>query len=101
MRPKIPYNVAALLIIVVVGILFWRRKAKREKEAEIVEVVPLEEEYLTLLRESVDVNSPELDFKESFASMSKTLRKYLSQKYKIPAMELTSDQLISDLKENQ
>ncbi|MBC8183589.1 hypothetical protein H8E88_21060 [candidate division KSB1 bacterium] len=91
----------ALLIFLIIGILWWRRKAKREKEAEIVDVVSLEEEYLTLLHESIDLNSPELDFKVSFVSLSKTLRKYLTQRYQISAMELTSDQLFHDLKENQ
>jgi len=89
-----------VLIFLIIGILWWRKKVKREKQTEIVDVVSLEEEYLTLLHESMDLNSPELDFKESFASLSKTLRKYLTQKYRIPAMELTSDQLVHDLKKN-
>jgi hypothetical protein len=91
----------ALLIFCVIGILSWRRKTKRKKEIETVDVVSLEEEFLTMLRELIDLNSPELNFKESFASLSKTLRKYMTQKYQIPAMELTSDQLISDFKMNQ
>ena len=95
------YAVPAIVIFLILGIWLWKRKEKRKRQSAVVEVVPLEDEFLTMLQESTNISSPELEFKESFATMSKILRKYLSQKYQIAALELTSDKLVHVLKENQ
>ena len=98
MKKMLPFFVLVLVILVVVCILLWRRKQKISKETEIVEVVPLEEEFLTMLKESIDPNSPDLNVNENFSLLSKILRNYLTQKYEIAAMELTSDELVTSLK---
>ena len=67
----------------------------------MVEVVPLEEEFLTMLRETVNLKATDVDIKNGFASISKILRKYLMQKYQVSAMEQTSAQLLSALQEKQ
>ena len=101
MMTLLPFIVAVCFIFVLVGSWLWKRKKKKREESEIVEVVPLEQEFLTMLHESIALNSPDLNIKENFGSLSKILRKYLTQKYEIAAMELTSDQLIISLKKAQ
>ena len=88
---------AAALFIV--GFLFWQKKIRDRKriEAEAVKIVPLEEEYLTQLRESLDLNSPDLNINEIFWALSRIARKYLSQKYQLSALESTTEKIITDL----
>jgi len=92
-----------ILVVFVVAVfiilLIWQRKVqkRKKKEAETVKVVPLEEEYLTQLRESLDLNSPELNINEAFWILSKITRKYLSKKYQVLALESTTEKIISEL----
>jgi len=92
---------AFVMAVIFIVLLSWQRKIKEQKrkEAESLKVVPLEEEYLSMLRESLDLNSPEISINESFAKLSKIIRKYLSQKYQIPALESTTEEVISNLSE--
>ncbi len=93
--------IGLFILLLAVGIFLWKRKSKREKLTEVVEVVPLEEEFLTTLRETVNLKATDVDIKNGFASISKILRKYLMQKYQVSAMEQTSAQLLSALQEKQ
>lgn len=92
-----------LLAFVVLAIFIflwnWQKKIKerKRKEAEAVKVVPLEDEYLTQLRESANLNSPDIRINEAFWLLSKITRKYLSQKYQIPALESTTEKIIAEL----
>jgi len=89
------------IAIVAIFILIWiwqrRVQQRKRKEAEAVKVVPLEDEYLTQLRESLNLNSPELKINEAFWLLSKITRKYLSQKYQILALESTTEKIIAEL----
>lgn len=91
--------VALVLVLFLVIFLIWRRnvREKKRKEAEAVKVVPLEDEYLTQLRESINLNSTEININEAFGTLSKITRKYLSQKYSISALESTTDDIISEI----
>jgi hypothetical protein len=90
---------AVVLLAIFIFLWNWRRKVqeRKRKEAEAVKVVALEEEYLTQLRESVNLKTPELKISEAFSLLSKIARKYLSQKYEIPALESTTEKIIADL----
>jgi len=90
-----------VLLAIFIFLWNWRKKVqeRRRKEAEVVKVVALEEEYLTQLRESVNLKSPELKINEAFWLLSKIARKYLSQKYQIPALESTTEKIIAELSE--
>jgi len=92
---------AVVLLAIFIFLWSWRSKVqeRKRKEAEAVKVVALEEEYLTQLRESVNLKSPELKINEAFWLLSKITRKYLSQKYQIPAMESTTEKIIAELSE--
>ncbi len=88
-----------VLLAIFIFIWIWQKTAQQRKrrEKETVKVVPLEEEYLTQLRESINLKSAEIKINESFWSLSKITRKYLSQKYQIPALELTTEKIIAEL----
>ena len=86
MMTLFPFIVAVCFIFVIVGIWLWKRKKKKREESEIVEVVLIEQEFLTMLHESIALNSPDLNIKESFGALSKILRKYLTRKYQIAGM---------------
>lgn len=90
---------AVVLLAIFILLWVWRMKVqeRKRKAAEAVKVVALEEEYLTQLRESVNLKSPELKINEAFGLLSKITRKYLSQKYQIPALESTTEKIIAEL----
>ena len=91
----------ALIIAVamVIGFEVKKRRERRQKEAEEIQIVPLEEEYLTTLKNTLDLKKPDLVLNEAFWTLSKIFRKYLAQKYDIAALELTTDELLSILSE--
>ena len=91
----------ALIIAVamVIGFEVKKRRERRQKEAEKIQIVPLEEEYLTTLKNTLDLKKPDLVLNEAFWTLSKIFRKYLAQKYDIAALELTTDELLSILSE--
>jgi hypothetical protein len=90
---------AIVLAAFILVIFFWqkRREEKRRQEAEAVNVVPLEQEFLSKLRETVNLKSPDVKINEAFWALSRIVRQYLSQKYQIPALESTSEKIVSDL----
>lgn len=92
--------ILTVLVAAIVGIAIWRYRLKAEKreQGESIELVPLEDEFLKNLRESVDINNPDLSISDTYYHFSKIFRKYLAQKYNIAALELTTDELVSSLK---
>lgn len=98
-----PIWIYALIIIVilgfVIGFYFWfKRRREAKEELEIEPPPPLEEVYLNLLREQIKLDLPNLT--EDFASLSKLIRRYLTERFKIQALEGTTDQLLQDLHES-
>ncbi len=90
---------AIVIVAIFIAILIWRKRAqeRKRKEAEAEKFVPLEQEYLAQLRESVNLKSSEIKVNETFWLLSKIARKYLSQKYQIPALESTTEKSVSEL----
>jgi len=64
-------------------------------------VVPLEEEFLANLRSSLNLHDSGLKASQALWSISTTLRKYISQKYQVPALESTTEKIISELATQQ
>ncbi len=89
------------IVLITALILMWllqRKKAeKKRKEAEALKIVPLEEEFLTQLHESIKLNAPGVNMNEVFWLLSKITRKYLLQKYQIPALESTTEKILQEL----
>jgi len=89
-----------VLAVAAVAALWWMREQRKKLASQQqVKVVSLEEEFLTTLRQSLDLKSPNFRPGEAFATLSKILRKYLSQKYDVAAMESTSDHIIRSLQD--
>lgn len=102
-RRRLPvlWVVVGVVLGAVAGLSFWavkERQAQRRREEQAQQVVPLEEQYLQELPQAVDLRAPVMDAKESSARLSRLLRRYLSAKYGLRALEATTDEVIAALK---
>ncbi len=86
-----------LTIFGLVGYGLWKKKQVKKKHAEEIKVIPLEEEFLKSLHETIDLSKQELNVNNSFWELSTLFRKYLSKKYQFPALEYTTDQIMNEL----
>ena len=86
-----------LALVVTLGFVFLKRKKTREAELEkhAQELIPIEERYLADFKEKVDLKNQNVV--EMFSSLSKVFRSYLSEKYQIPALEITTKEIASKL----
>jgi hypothetical protein len=94
-----PLIIILLAFLIIVPLtLWWRRRQaaiKAEKE-RLAAQVALEETYLKNLKTNVDLNSS--DSITQFAEISRILRHYLAEKYKIQALETTTGKIVESLK---
>lgn len=99
---QIPWLPVLTGLIVIAAFLvggWFRKRALQKKVLESAEdQAPLEEKLLAELKSSVDLTSPNRD--ESLSFIIKIFRKYVSEKYGIPALETTTSDLIGNLKES-
>ena len=88
-----------LAFLVSLGFVFMKRKQAREAELEkqAQALIPIEEKYLADFKKKVDLKSQSVV--ETFSSLSKIFRSYLSEKYQIPAMEITTKEITGKLNE--
>ncbi len=96
----IKWLVAAILLLGGFALfVLWQKKQRdqRKRDAQIVTVVPLEQEFLTNLRSSLNLSDSGLQSSQALWSISTMLRKYLSQKYQVPALESTTEKIIGEL----
>jgi hypothetical protein len=88
-----------LFLIIVSGGTMMLIKRKREREAElrnkVITIAPPEDKYLEELSQGVDLKSHNAG--EAFSALSKILRRYLSERYHIPALEVTTHEITSEL----
>lgn len=78
-------------------ILIFIRKKKNRKGSQPLEVQePMEIKYLDELRKNWDLSN--LNLREDFSALSRLLRRFLTEKFKIRAMEATTDELIEELR---
>ncbi|MDZ7330489.1 MAG: BatD family protein [candidate division KSB1 bacterium] len=91
--------IALVVVLIAIGLIVWQKKKQQQarKAAEAAKIIPLEEQFLQELRESVNLSSPELKLNDAFWSLSKIARRYLSQKYQLPALESTTENIIAEL----
>ncbi|HDL19602.1 MAG TPA: hypothetical protein ENH29_11155 [Bacteroidetes bacterium] len=85
-----------VLTIFVISIFVWFiiRQQKKRKKAHTVAVeqaIPLETRFLEDLRGQFSLDHPDLH--EDFSRLSKLLRRYLTEKFKIRGMEATTNEL--------
>jgi len=93
------FTLFLLALIASLGFVLLKRKKARESELkkQAQQLIPIEERYLTNFKESVDLKSQNVV--ENFSSLSKVFRGYLSEKYQIPAMEITTKEIAAKLNE--
>ncbi len=77
------------------GVRVWKRAGRRAPETRETAEPPLEERYLNTLKETVRLHGDQRE--DAFASLSRLFRQYLSEKYKVPALEATTRELITSL----
>ncbi len=98
-----------LLFIVLAGVAYFmftrvkQRKAERIRRTqdEAEKAIPLEEKYLKELKELVDLQNINFDIVKSFSELSRFLRHYLKEKFKVPAEVTTTEDVMNELKKQQ
>ncbi|MFQ5649347.1 MAG: BatD family protein [bacterium] len=83
--------------VAAVSVTVVRRKRAKEADEKrrALEAVPVEERFLSELEACVNLN--DVNAGEAFASLARVFKKYLSEKYRIPAMGLTTQEICHEL----
>ncbi len=96
------------LILVAVPVAWWliRRQRRRAEQARLEQerlaaMVPLEQEYLNAIKEQVNLRDPDLKISDTFAVLSRLLRQYITAKWQVSGMELTTSELVAALKSKE
>jgi hypothetical protein len=84
----------------VTGFFTYRRKReerlkKLREEAE--KNIPIEETYLAELK-TIPINDPDIDIVDCFSKLSKLLRHFIKDKFSLPGLEASTDELVSELR---
>ncbi|MEE9169750.1 MAG: hypothetical protein V3U73_08280 [bacterium] len=93
------YAIPALVLLALTGsVLLWlRRRRRAAEEIEIPQGPPLEEAYLQNLGSDINLEHPNLN--DDFATLSRLLRRYLTEKFQIRVLEGTTEDLVLELGE--
>lgn len=86
------------IVIVVAGFVIWiNRRREKAKHVEAAPPPPIELAYLEELKTQFNLDHPNLH--DDFFKLSKLVRRYLTIKYSVRALELTTDKLFSAIEE--
>lgn len=90
-----------LVVILLLGVWFYYRKRKKIKPA-VVEVKPTVPADVTAIRKLELLRDKKLwqqeEVKQYYSELTDIVREYLEQRYKIPAMEQTSEEIFASIK---
>ncbi|MFP5079542.1 BatD family protein [Pedobacter sp. JCM 36344] len=90
-----------LLIIVLIGVWFYFKKRKKA-EPVVVEVTPFIPPHIRALNKLTELRDKELwqhdEVKQYHSELTDIIREFLEKRYKIRAMEQTSDEIFSGLR---
>lgn len=91
----------AVIFVVIAGLavifFLWLKKRREAKEElDVAPPPPIEELYLDMLRLEIRLEVPNLT--EDFSSLSKLVRRYLTERFHIKALEDTTEKLLEELK---
>lgn len=90
------YALPLLLLGSVAGWIFYRRiKVTRTLTGDQEPAQPLEEKYLQELKSRFDLSRP--DLKGDFSRLSRLLRRYLTERYSLAALNATAEELSEEL----
>jgi len=101
-REIVPYLliIVALALITIVLVYYFKRKKK--EVFKVVPARPLEPAYITALRELDKINSQKLwqqkQVKEYYTRITYVIRWYISMRFAILALEMTSDEILDHLR---
>ena len=88
--------IVGLVVIVGTGLFLGLQSSNKSKNEEgDLDPIP-EKRYLAELKEGVSLEGA--DFQNSFSTLSKMMRRYLADKYDVSALELTTEDLVHQLK---
>jgi hypothetical protein len=97
-----PWIVAAAVLVAVAALLWWwlRRRARRAVEAPSTPVLPADHVALTELAriERMDLVSKG-EFKKYYTLVTDVLRRYLSARFEVEAMDRTTEELLGELED--
>lgn len=78
-----------------IGLLLYRGKKYKERQELIAIPEPMEKTYLGKLKKTFNLQHPNL--RDDFFALSKLLRHYLEEKFSIPALGLTTEEINASL----
>jgi len=95
------------IIIMLAGVAFFtviylqKRKAEKIRLAQLAaeKAVPMEEKFLQELKAMFNLDDPGLDIGKSIGQLSRFLRRYLADKFSLPADTFTTEELVRELNE--
>lgn len=101
-RELVPYLIIILaLALIALALVYFFRKQKKEV-FKVLPAKPLEPAYITALRELDKINSQKLwqqkQIKEYYTRITYVIRWYISVRFAILALEMTSDEILDHLK---
>jgi len=90
------------VLIWVVFVVFSKVKKRRAEQLrkaqeEAEKAIPLEEKYLKEFKTLLDLNDATIDIGKSFSLLSRFLRKFLKEKFNIPAEVTTTEDVMNEL----
>lgn len=85
----------AVVSVGAIGLMKKRKAKEAELRARELAKIPIEVDYLREIKEKVDTKNA--DIVESFSTLSKLFRRYLSERYHVPALEFTSQEIGNEL----
>ncbi|MDQ3101299.1 MAG: hypothetical protein M3R08_07920, partial [Bacteroidota bacterium] len=91
----------ALVILAVIVFLFrwWKKRPAKEEHVEIVRVIPLHDRILEQLRAlEKDRLWQNGAHKEYHSRLTELIRSYIEERFNVPALESTTDELVHELR---
>ena len=99
-----PFVLGGIALVLVVGLLFWYLRKRRKGESVFIPSVPEEPAHVIALRELNELNEQKLwqqnEFKDYYSRLTGIIRRYMERRYKIPAMEMTSYDILKAWKDS-
>jgi hypothetical protein len=97
-RVMLGAGILGFLVLGSIGFILIRQKRLREKSKVDVQFTPIEDTYLTQIRNDIDVKSDKLV--DAFSQLSKLMRKYIAERYHMP-LELATNEVKKELQKDE
>ena len=103
-REALPYILAGVAAIVLVGLIVYLVKKRKRKPQEVVRKIPARPPHEIAIEELKKIQEQKLwqqgFYKEYHSAVEDTIRIYIEQRFSITAMELPSDDTLSHFRNN-